>query len=449
MKTQSVVFFLIINFLHSAAQPVLKPHIGLSGLPADSDMICQIPIYQGNFNAAGYAAGDTVADFTLYTKDGNEITLSDLLLNGKPVLLVGGSYTCPVFRDKIADLNDMANYYAGQLQVYVVYTVEAHPVIDVSPYSGNVWTTSANQQEGVLFEQPKTYGERKVVLNALLSNYSIVPEILIDGPCNLWWSNYGPAPNNAYLINTDGIAITRHSWFHRTPENMWCAIDSLLSVNSGNCVQFGNNGIFSVTLDDVDSIAYGLPGEVLAVHSTITNHSTTENVIVRISKQQINVPNGWETALCADICYLTSVMQADITIPPGEKQPFIFYFYSDVAADTGKARIRFANLNNQSNVAVGRYLGITQEQSSVSAMVPATNSFSFYPNPAKHSLMVKSDETSIFELLDIHGKSVIKTMIRSGENQIDIKDVSNGVYLIRYSTTGIIKSERLIVMDGQ
>lgn len=75
---------------------------------------------------------------------------------GKPVLLVGGNYTCPVYRRKIQDINDMCNFYGGQLQVYVVYGVEAHPVIDVSPYSGKVWTTSANQTEGVLFEQPKT-----------------------------------------------------------------------------------------------------------------------------------------------------------------------------------------------------------------------------------------------------------------------------------------------------
>ena len=165
----------------------LLPSIGLSNLPFDSDSICTIPIAQGSGSAPGIMPGNPVPDFKLYTLGGDSVELSSVLQSGKSVLLISSSYTCPVFRGKIPVINQVDSIYQGLLNVYVIYTVEAHPIVDVSPYSGNVWTTSANQTEGILFEQPKTYGERKAVLSSLLSSNYLRPTVLIDGPCNEWW----------------------------------------------------------------------------------------------------------------------------------------------------------------------------------------------------------------------------------------------------------------------
>ncbi|MBK7966217.1 MAG: hypothetical protein IPK10_13660 [Bacteroidetes bacterium] len=222
------------------------PSIGLNALPNSADSIC--PIVPTNAGGAipGIMTGVTVPDFKLYTLSGDSVDLSQVLQQGLPVLLISSSYTCPVFRGKIPNINTVDSIYQGQLLVYVVYTVEAHPDIDVSPYSGNVWTTSANISEGVLYRQPKTYGERMAIADSLLSHYYIRPEILIDGPCNEWWLNYGTEPNSATLIKTDGSVFAFQQWFNKAPENIFCEIDSLLGTNSGYCNSFANNGTFSL-----------------------------------------------------------------------------------------------------------------------------------------------------------------------------------------------------------
>ena len=244
-----VLYLTLFNFMIIQAQ--LLPGIGLSHLPAEGDSICPIPIAQGSGSVPGIMPGNPVPDFKLYTLTGDSVTLSEVLLLGKPVLLISSSYTCPVFRGKIPVINQVDSIYQGQLSVYVIYTVEAHPIIDVSPYSGNVWTTSTNTNEGILFEQPKTYGERKSILNSLLSANYLRPTVLIDGPCNEWWLNYGTEPNSATLIKPDGNVFAFQQWFDKAPDNIFCEIDSLLGTNSGLCTSFGNGSLHLQIIHDI------------------------------------------------------------------------------------------------------------------------------------------------------------------------------------------------------
>ena len=55
----------------------------------------------------------------------------------------------------------------------------------------------------------------------------IVPTILVDAPGNDWWLNFGQAPNNAYLILTDGKVHSKQGWFN--PSTMTQTIIHLIS----------------------------------------------------------------------------------------------------------------------------------------------------------------------------------------------------------------------------
>src|SRR5687768_13348185 len=112
------IIILLFCALEAAAQPVLKPSIGLSSIPADQDSVCDAPWYLGSFFTSGLQAGDTAFDFTLFDSAGDTLNLSEALSQGRPVLLVAGSYTCPVFRNKIDVLNAVVSEYAGLLDVY-------------------------------------------------------------------------------------------------------------------------------------------------------------------------------------------------------------------------------------------------------------------------------------------------------------------------------------------
>lgn len=46
----------------------------------------------------------------------------------------------------------------------------------------------------------------------LIGEFGIKVPVLIDSPDNAWWLNYGPAPNNAYLISPRGMVFRKYGW---------------------------------------------------------------------------------------------------------------------------------------------------------------------------------------------------------------------------------------------
>ena len=50
----------------------------------------------------------------------------------------------------------------------------------------------------------------------------ITVSVLVDEMDNPLWCTYGPAPNNAYLIGTDGKIIAKQGWYQ--PDEMESAI---------------------------------------------------------------------------------------------------------------------------------------------------------------------------------------------------------------------------------
>lgn len=51
--------------------------------------------------------------------------------------------------------------------------------------------------------------------------------VIVDRMDNPVWCTYGPAPNSAYLIDTDGTVIEKQGWYN--PALMGLAIENYLS----------------------------------------------------------------------------------------------------------------------------------------------------------------------------------------------------------------------------
>src|ERR1051326_6851448 len=111
MKKLYPSFIGIIISAAAIAQPQLKPSIGLSALPGDNTSICT-PVCSGNYSQNGFAntglqVGDTIPQFQFYTLNGTPYDAQSLLNTGKPLCIIAGSYTCPVWRGKISDINTL------------------------------------------------------------------------------------------------------------------------------------------------------------------------------------------------------------------------------------------------------------------------------------------------------------------------------------------------------
>ena len=409
----------------------LLPSIGIETLPEDNTPICSIPMaddHDPNFEDVGLDAGETAPDFTLYDLQGEAFHLGSALAEGKPVLLVNGSYTCPVFRGKIAKLNRVVRDFGSEVTIAVIYTIEAHPDVDTSVYFGYVNTGRANQNAGILYRQPTTYGERKDIVTDMLNAIEIDAPVYLDGPCNEWWSVYGYAPNNAYLIDTDGTIAAQHGWFDREPHDI--IRDLNLFLGNDDQGDDTTDGMFDFVLTS-SNIVTGTGGEILYAHGELQNNSEGK-VVIDILRQEIDLPNEWSTSLCTDICLATYVDSTQVTLDPGETQSFTLYFYTDATIDTARISIMFRNANNPQNRFRRTFGGITESLSSVTDNTNLSTTLSISPNPFAEQIVIGSSTVSVIDhrllLYNAFGRLVHQSSVSTEKHSVNLNHLPSGAY---------------------
>ncbi|AKD54710.1 deiodinase-like protein [Spirosoma radiotolerans] len=168
-----------------------------------------------DFNKIGYQKGDKIKNVTLLSIDGETVNFAKVMANNKPLLLISGSYTCDISRRNIPDINALTVRYKDRANVYLVYTIDAHPSDVVSPYSKNnrIEIAPANTRDQVEASQPKTYSERKLLARKWQQRNNLLAPVLVDNPTNDFWLAFGQAPNMAFLINPDGTVYYKQVWF--------------------------------------------------------------------------------------------------------------------------------------------------------------------------------------------------------------------------------------------
>ncbi len=433
--------FLVFTLSYFVSFSQLLPPIGLSAMPANSAPLCAEPFYLGSFYTSGYQQGDTVPDFKLYNLSGDSIILSQQLSAGKPVLLIAGSLTCPVFRAKVTTINQVMATYSANIKVFVIYTIEAHPT-DTSVYFGYVNVTSQNITAGILFPQPQTYGQRKQMLDTMSSFVNLNAPVFIDGPCNNWWHNFGPAPNNSYLIGTNGVVLNKQAWFDKDPDDIFCQLDSILNVNSGLCIPPpAIPGNFTVTA--LSTSVNCNPQQLLYNYFDVINTSSVVTT-VKIKKTQKVLPAAWQTAFCADVCYGTADDSIQVSLNPFDTLHCSFDFFTDAIADSGRVKVGFKNINKPNN-SFSLWFKANTLPLDVGIMdhAMATPPFNVYPNPATNKILISTAEKNYtIKVYDAIGKEK-ESMLHN--NYIDTQLWPNGVYLIVFNSPAATFSKRIII----
>lgn len=408
------------------AQVILKPSIGLTELPADSNQICEIPLrLGGGFDTLGYNISDTIPDFTLYDHSGQPFNLKSTLEIGKPVLLVVGSYTCPVFRNHLNELNELQAMFGEEVTIRIVYTVEAHPDTDISPYYGYVNVSQQNLLEGVFYRQPTTYGERRQLVDTMLKNLVTDVPVLIDGPCNNFWVNFQCGPNTAYLIRPDGVIFSKHGWFNQPPENM--ANDINLLLGNGNGQDSATyDGHFQIELTD-DPNVHTEPGTTAYIHATLKNSDLSSGVQIDLVKKLESYPEGWNTSLCSDVCYSPTVDSATLYLAPGASQLFTLDFYTTDAEDSGSVVVIFRNHYSSDEE--------VQQLFKVSTMLEQPGQAKAYPNPTYGEVEVVLNNNlpagEQLNLYDLAGKRIVYFPLTSDTVHLNLTNLPSGVYILK------------------
>ncbi len=78
-----------------------------------------------------------------------------------------------------------------------------------------------------------------------------------------------------------------------------------------------------------------------------------------------------------------------------------------------------------------------------------TTNYHVYPNPANEQINIKSQEELLeIELTDSNGKIVHSMKCSSNTETIDLKDLSNGLYILKCKTSGRVFTEKIIKLGN-
>ena len=124
------------------------------------------------------------------------------------------------------------------MNFFIVYIIEPHPYRQICPYTGNYWLNypanfDIDQKQPQPLLQPNNFKAR--IDQAIKMKHDLIGSdipVLVDRMDNPVWCTYGPAPNNAYFIGTDGVVIEKLGWYNR-PEGNWIKMDTAIRAYLG------------------------------------------------------------------------------------------------------------------------------------------------------------------------------------------------------------------------
>jgi peroxiredoxin len=140
--------------------------------------------------------GDEAPAFDLPTTDGGKISSDDLSRDGRPVLLVFGSLTCPITESAGAGLRQLHAQYGDRIRFVMVNVREAHP--------------------GARTRQPRTSENKARNAIALKAHHGFPFEVAVDDIDGTLHRSFGPRPSSAYLIDPSGTILFRAHWSNVT-----------------------------------------------------------------------------------------------------------------------------------------------------------------------------------------------------------------------------------------
>ena len=137
---------------------------------------------------------------------------------GRIVLLVFGSYSSPMFRQRADAVEQIKREYSTHINPLIIYTREN--------YSKGEWDTDRNKSDGISVDQPRDMEGRIAMAKQARDKLRLSVPILLDEMDDTTANNYAGLTNAAVLIGRDEKVLAYQKWFE--PYAMRREIDAAL-----------------------------------------------------------------------------------------------------------------------------------------------------------------------------------------------------------------------------
>lgn len=108
----------------------------------------------------------------------------------------------------------------------------------------------------------------------------------------------------------------------------------------------------------------------------------------------------------------------------------------------GTVTVTVSQAGNENYNAVSEVLSFEVTEESALSVDESLVSVKFYPNPVKEILFIESNEKATLRLFDLQGKMIKQDL--SYSKQLDVRDVTPGVYLLEIVTDSNVTQQRIV-----
>ena len=143
------------------------------------------------FSRKALRPGDVFPRVELLSTDGSRFQL-DEYADGRPILFVTGSITCPLTAASIPDLRNLHQQYGDKVALVLLYVREGHP--------------------GENYLQPQTIEEKLQHAQDLQRHFGVSWPVAVDDIDGSLHRALDAKPNSLHLVNSNGKIAFRSLW---------------------------------------------------------------------------------------------------------------------------------------------------------------------------------------------------------------------------------------------
>jgi len=217
-----------------------------------------------------------------------------------------------------------------------------------------------------------------------------------------------------------------------------------------------------ISFEPLNTFLYELPGTEVVFEINVTNLSAQDQTVF-IVRTINDLPAGWTSSLCFDLCFSSEVDSIATTstygstpLAPGETRAMSLHVFTDNSVETGNVQLQAGTFHNPENRITQNFIATTDPSVSVNETIQL-KSYSLsqnYPNPFNPSTRISYNvgepgfvQLKVYNVLGVQVATLVNEQKYSGNYTVDFdaSRFSSGVYFYSLSVNNFNQTRKMIL----
>jgi hypothetical protein len=211
-----------------------------------------------------------------------------------------------------------------------------------------------------------------------------------------------------------------------------------------------------------DTFLYDVPGSEIIFEVDVTN-LTAEDQTVFLVRTINNLPTGWFSSLCFDLCFANFVDSIATTsdfgsspLTPGETRVVSLHVFTDNIVGTAEVQIQAGTFRHPDDRITVNFIATTDPTISVRENLYVNDYYlaQNYPNPFNPSTRISYNvgepglvQLKVYNVLGVEVATLVNDYKNSGNHFVDYNaaKLSSGVYFYSLSVNNFTQTRKMIL----